>query len=68
MEEQVVIVIEGGIVTEAYSTNAGLKLIIVDNDIKNNGWHDYISEMSWPETQYDDERIAELLESRLTKQ
>jgi hypothetical protein len=60
-EDKVVIVIERGVVAEAYSTNAGLKLIIVDHDVKNNGGKDYISELTWPDTQYDDERVEELL-------
>ena len=58
--ELVVLVIEKGIITEVYSCNANQKIVIVDNDCKNIG-ENFITEFTWPETQYDDERVRELL-------
>jgi hypothetical protein len=60
MEDPLVIVIDKGIVSEIYSPDANLKIVIVDLDNKRIG-EDYISESCWPETQYDDERVNELL-------
>lgn len=59
-EEKVIIVIKGGLVTEVYSTNANGKIIVVDMDCRKTG-EDSITEYSWPETQYDDDRVEELL-------
>jgi len=58
--ELVVLVIEKGIITEVYSCNANQKIVIVDNDCKNIG-ESFITEFRWPEIQYDDERVRELL-------
>ena len=57
----VVIVIDKGIITETYSDNANQRIIVVDLDNKRNG-EDSVTELSWPETQFDDERVNELLE------
>jgi spermidine synthase len=59
-EEIVVIVVEGGMVTEVYSGNANEKIIIVDIDNRKIG-EDSITEFTWPDTQFDDERVEELL-------
>jgi len=56
----VVIVIDKGIITETYSDNANQRIIVVDLDNKRNG-EDSVTELSWPETQFDDERVNELL-------
>ena len=56
----VVIVIDKGIVSEVYSDNANQRIIIVDLDNKTIG-ENAITEFSWPETQFDDERVEELL-------
>lgn len=60
IEEKVVIVIKCGLVSEVYSTNANENIIVVDLDNRKVG-EDCITEYSWPETQYDDERVEELL-------
>ena len=59
-DELVVLVIEKGIITEAYSCNANQRIIVVDKDLKSTG-EDYIAEFTWPETQFDDDRVRELL-------
>ena len=56
----VVIVINKGIVTETYSDNANQRIVIVDLDNRRIG-EDPITEFSWPETQFDDERVEKLL-------
>ena len=60
MNDTVVIVIQKGIVSEAYSDNANQRIIIVDLGNKAIG-EDAITEFFWPETQFDDERVEELL-------
>lgn len=62
-EEKVFVVIKGGLVTEVYSSNANAKIIVVDMDCRKTG-EDSITEFTWPETQYDDERVEELLKDR----
>ena len=62
-EEKVIVVIEGGLVTEVFSTNANGKIIVVDLDNRKVA-EDCVTEYSWPETQYDDERVEELLKDR----
>jgi hypothetical protein len=62
-EEIVVIVIEGGMVTEVYSGNANEKIIIVDIDNRKIG-EDSVTEFTWPKTQFDDDRVEELLKER----
>ena len=56
----VVIVIEGGIVTKVYSDNANGRYVIVDLDNRKIG-DKSISEHTWPDTQFDDEKVKELL-------
>ena len=58
--DNVVIVIEGGMVTEVYSDNANEKIVVIDIDNRKIG-EDSIAEFTWPDTQYDDERVEELL-------
>ena len=60
LNDLVVIVIDKGIVTEAYSDNANQRIIIVDLDNRKIG-ESSVTELSWPETQFDDERVEELL-------
>jgi len=60
MNDVVVIVIDKGIITEAYSDNANQRIIIVDLDCRRIG-EESITEFSWPETQFDDERVSKLL-------
>jgi hypothetical protein len=59
-EEIVVIVVEGGMVTEVYSGNANEKIIIVDIDNRKIG-KDSITEFTWPETQFDEDAIREAI-------
>jgi hypothetical protein len=59
-EEIVVIVVEGGMVTEVYSGNANEKIIIVDIDNRKIG-ENSITEFTWPETRFDEDRVNELL-------
>ena len=56
----VVIVIDKGLVAEVYSDNANQRIIIVDLDNRKIG-EDSIAEFSWPETQFDEERVQGLL-------
>jgi hypothetical protein len=58
--DNIVIVIEGGAVRDVYSDNSNIQAIIVDIDNKKIG-EDYIYTFSWPETQFDDEEIKELM-------
>ena len=61
MEENIlVLVVEQGIVIEVFSQDAYLKIIVVDEDNRKVG-EDYITEFSWPETQFDEERVNESL-------
>ena len=61
--DNVVIVIEGGMVTEVYSDNANEKIVVIDIDNRKIG-EDSITEFTWPDTQYDDERVEELLNGK----
>jgi hypothetical protein len=64
MEENIlVVVVEKGMVIEVYSPDANMKIIVVDEDARKVG-EDYITEFFWPETQFDDERVEELLKER----
>ena len=56
----VVIVVEGGMVAKIHSGDASARYVIVDIDNRKVGEND-ICEHSWPETQFDDEEVAELL-------
>ena len=61
MDENIlVVVVEKGIVTEVYSPDANLKIIVVDEDNRKVG-ESFITEFSWPNTQFDDERVEQLL-------
>ena len=57
-EEKVVIVVSKGMITEVYNSNAGGKVIVVDLD---NSESDQVTTWQWPDTQYDEERVEELL-------
>jgi len=61
--DNVVIVIEGGMVTEVYSDNANEKIVVIDIDNRKIG-EDSITEFTWPDTQFDDERVEELLNDK----
>lgn len=57
-EEKVVIVVSNGMITEVYNGNANGQVIVVDLD---NSESDQVTTWQWPDTQYDDERVEELL-------
>ena len=58
--DNVVIVIEGGMVTEVYSDNANIQAIVVDLDEKKVG-ENYINTFEWPDTQFDEDAIREAI-------
>ena len=58
--DNVVIVINGGRVEQVYSDNANIQAIVVDLDNKKIG-EEYIFNFCWPETQFDDEEIKDLM-------
>jgi len=56
----VVIVVEGGMVTKIHSGDAEARYVVVDIDNRKVG-ENSISEHTWPDTQFDDEEVEELL-------
>jgi hypothetical protein len=56
----VVIVVEGGMVTKIHSGDASARYVIVDIDNRKVG-ENSISEHTWPDTQFDDEKVKGLL-------
>lgn len=56
----IVIVVEGGMVTKIHSGDANAKYVVVDIDNRKVG-ENSISEHTWPDTQFDDEKVKELL-------
>ena len=58
--DNIVIVIEGGVVRDVYSDNSNVQAIIIDIDNKKIG-EEYIHTFEWPETQFDEEEIKELM-------
>ena len=59
-EDNLVIVINGGRVEQVYSDNANILATVVDLDEKKVG-ESYINTFEWPETQFDDEEIKDLI-------
>ena len=58
--DNVVIVVNGGRVEQVYSDNANIQAVIVDIDNKKIG-EEYIFNFCWPEIQFDDEEIKDLM-------
>jgi len=56
----VVIVVEGGMVTKIHSGDAVARYVIVDLDNRKVG-ENAISEHTWPDTQFDDDKVRKLL-------
>ena len=56
----VVIVVEGGMVTKIHSGDASARYVVVDIDNRKVG-ENAVSEHTWPDTQFDDEKVKELL-------
>ena len=58
--DNVVIIVEGGIVQTVYSDNANILATVVDLDEKKVG-ESYINTFEWPETQFDEEAIRKVI-------
>jgi len=58
--DNIVIIIEGGVVQTVYSDNANILATVVDLDDKKVG-ECYINTFEWPDTQFDDEAIREVI-------
>ena len=58
--DNIVIVVNGGRVEQVYSDNANIQAMIVDLDNKKIG-EEYIHTFEWPDTQFDEEEIKELM-------
>ena len=58
--DNVVIIVEGGVVQTVYSDNANILATVVDLDEKKVG-EDYINTFEWPETQFDEDAIREAI-------
>jgi len=56
----IVIVVEGGMVTKIHSGDAEARYVVVDIDNRKVG-ENSISEHTWPDTQFDDDEVEELL-------
>ncbi len=62
--DNIVIIIEGGVVQTVYSDNANILATVVDLDAKNVG-ADYIGTFEWPDTQFDEDAIREAIGDRV---
>jgi len=58
--DNIVIIVEGGVVQTVYSDNANILATVVDLDDKKVG-ECYINTFEWPDTQFDDEAIREVI-------
>jgi len=58
--DNVVIIVEGGVVQTVYSDNANILATVVDLDEKKVG-EDYINTFEWPDTQFDEDAIREVI-------
>ncbi len=58
--DNVVIIVEGGVVQTVYSDNANILTTVVDLDVKKVG-ADYIGTFEWPDTQFDEDAIREAI-------
>jgi hypothetical protein len=58
--DNIVIVVNGGRVEQVYSDNANILATVVDLDEKKVG-ESYINTFEWPDTQFDDDEIKELM-------
>jgi hypothetical protein len=58
--DNIVIVVNGGRVEQVYSDNANILATVVDLDEKKVG-ESYINTFEWPDTQFDDDEIRELM-------
>jgi len=58
--DNIVIIVEGGVVQTVYSDNANILTTVVDLDEKKVG-ECYINTFEWPETQFDEDAIREAI-------
>ena len=58
--DNIVIIVEGGVVQTVYSDNANILATVVDIDDKQVG-AEYIHTFEWPDTQFDEEAIREAI-------
>ena len=58
--DNVVIIVEGGIVQTVYSDNANILATVVDLDVKKVS-ENYINTFEWPDTQFDEDAIREYI-------
>ena len=62
--DNIVIIVEGGVVQTVYSDNANILATVVDLDEKKVG-ECYINTFEWPDTQFDEEAIREVIGDRV---
>jgi len=62
--DNVVIIVEGGIVQTVYSDNANILATVVDLDKKKVG-ESYINTFDWPDTQFDEVAIREYIGDKI---
>jgi len=58
--DNIVIIVEGGVVQTVYSDNTNILATVVDLDEKKVG-EGYINTFEWPDTQFDEEAIREVI-------
>ncbi len=58
--DNIVIIVEGGVVQTVYSDNANILATVVDLDEKKVG-EGYINTFEWPDTQFDEDAIREAI-------
>ena len=58
--DNIVIIVEGGVVQTVYSDNANILATVVDLDEKKVG-ECYINTFEWPDTQFDEDAIREAI-------
>ena len=56
---EVVIVVKGGVVQDVFCTDSATLVRVIDQDDQECG-DNFIHTFGWPETQWDEDRIAEL--------
>ena len=62
--DNVVIIVEGGVVQTVYSDNANILATVVDLDEKKVG-EDYINTFEWPDTQFDEDAIRQVIGDKI---
>jgi hypothetical protein len=62
--DNLVIIVEGGVVQSVYSDNANVQAIVIDLDDKKAGGT-FIHIFEWPDTQFDEEAIREAIADKV---